>query len=204
MRLGTTPLHPLARSYIPYTHSPQHASITTTSSYTGTPAHARTRRENQLRRAEMRVRAQQGSLLRLGEYAEEDFDREFARQTVEHLFWQCPNSAPVPRGASGGSGRLNTCRGRGAEAAGRLARCLGSSSSPPPQSPILRDFSPSRRGAPGRPRPTATVGRSGRRGRGARNTARPSVFRSEHRRRSRAPERRHPGVLGLAGAGEMV
>jgi len=37
--------------------------------------------ENQLQRAEMRVRTQQGSLLRLGDYAEEDFDREFARQT---------------------------------------------------------------------------------------------------------------------------
>lgn len=56
------------------------------------------------------------------------------------FFGSAPSSAPVPRGASGGSGRLNASRGRGAEAAGRLARCLGYSSSPLPQSPILRGF----------------------------------------------------------------
>ena len=194
------PLHPLT-SRTPTCLSTQ---VSPPPHLTGTSAHARTRRELQLQRAEMRVRTQQGSLLRLGDYAEEDFDREFARQPVEHPLWQCPNSAPVPRGAPGGSGRLNTSGGTGAEAAGRLAHCLGSSSSPPPQSPILRGSCPSRRGAPGRRRPSATVGRSGRRARGARSTARPSVFRSEHRRRSRAPERLRPGVLGLAGADEMV
>ena len=198
--LPCIPLHPLP-SRTPTCLSTQ---VSPPPHLTGTSAHARTRREHQLQRAEMRVRTQQGSLLRLGDYAEEDFDREFARQTVKYLLWQCPNSAPVPRGAPGGSGRLNTSGGRGAEAARRLAHCLGSSSSPPPQSPILRGFCPSRRGAPGRRRPSATVGRSGRRARGARSTARPSVFRSAHRRRSRAPERLRPGVLGLAGADEMV
>ena len=102
--LPCIPLHPLP-SRTPTCLSTQ---VSPPPHLTGTSAHARTRREHQLQRAEMRVRTQQGSLLRLGDYAEADFDREFARQTVEYLLWQCPNSAPVPRGAPGGSGRLNT------------------------------------------------------------------------------------------------
>ena len=197
--LPCIPLHPLP-SRTPTCLSTQ---VSPPPHLTGTSAHARTRREHQLQRAEMRVRTQQGSLLRLGDYAEEDFDREFARQTVKYLLWQCPNSAPVPRGAPDGSGRLNTSMvavlkppGAWPTASDPRARRR--------QSPILRGFCPSRRGAPGRRRPSATVGRSGRRARGARSTARPSVFRSAHRRRSRAPERLRPGVLGLAGADEMV
>ena len=102
--LPCIPLHPLP-SRTPTCLSTQ---VSPPPHLTGTSAHARTRREHQLQRAEMRVRTQQGSLLRLGDYAEADFDREFARQTVEYLLWQCPNSAPVPRGAPDGSGRLNT------------------------------------------------------------------------------------------------
>ena len=73
--LPCIPLHPFP-SRTPTCLSTQ---VSPPAHLTGTSAHARTRREHQLQRAEMRVRTQQGSLLRLGDYAEEDFDREFAR-----------------------------------------------------------------------------------------------------------------------------
>ena len=78
---GAPRYHPLTS---PCTLSPRTPAYVNTHAspsphLTGTPAHAKTRRENQLQRAEMRVRTQQGSLLRFGDYTAEEFDREFAR-----------------------------------------------------------------------------------------------------------------------------
>ena len=110
------------------------------------------------------MRTQQGSLLRFGDYTEEDFDREFARQhgrtppLAEPEFGAC---AP-PRDALGGSGRLNTARGIGwPPGAWSLPRMLELAASTFADSVAFGHPDAALRDYAGRPRPSEGVGGAG-------------------------------------------
>ena len=169
MRLGTTPLHPLAPSHTSYTHLRRYARISITSSY---------------RYSRARQDAPRESATACGDARADPAGQPAALRRLHGRGLRSRVCAAARSNTSSGSARAQLLCLLGARLAALGGSTLpGAEAGPPgawplprmrsPHSRRFRDLLSSRHGAPGLPRPTATIGRGGRSAKSATSTARP-------------------------------